>query len=100
MVQLRQRQARRVGKHARRFKLVQEKACEHALDLLAPVVEVSGHDQGGLRWNLALDETLQALDLPNAAPRNEPQVHHDHVDAAAMGVHLHMQQASLLETVV
>ena len=84
MVELRQRQPRRVGEGAGIIKLIQAKTRQHALDLQAPIVKVSGNDQRRARGNLALDEALQLRNLAHAAAGDQPQVHHNHMHLTAV----------------
>ena len=70
MVKLRNRQTCRVGGDAPSLiKLEQAKARQHALDLVAPVVEVTCHDQRRIGRHLAFDKALQQRNLADYPER-------------------------------
>ena len=104
VVQREQRQARREGVEARRGRrddvALEAAAGASRAQLAAPVVEVAGDDHGLARGHFALDEARQLLDLAHPAGGDQPEVGTIDVHRVPFHVHLHVQQAALLEAVV
>ena len=100
MVELDQGETRGEGGLTPCMKGLQSLTGEFALHQGSPVVEVTGHQQRGVRGNLARDEALQLRELAFAAGAYEPEVNDDHMDRASVDQQFRVQQATLFKAVV